>query len=144
VKVTPEQIKAARQLLGWSCVKLALNSPVGLTTIHKIESKRGPRNDRAILGLQATLEAAGVIFVEEKGFGAGVRLRKPRGEPGAVSAIERAFQLARSGSIGNVAELKLAMYREGYDWVEIEVPEIRRQLRYLIRTARGAVEPEPK
>jgi hypothetical protein len=76
VTITPEQIKAARRLLGWSSIELALNSPVGLTTIHNIETKRPRRRDRAILQLQAVLEAAGVDFVEEKGWGSGVRLRK--------------------------------------------------------------------
>jgi hypothetical protein len=64
---TPEQIKAARRLLGWSCIDLALNLPVGLTRIRKIETKRrGPHDDAVLLSLQADLEAAGVTFVEEK------------------------------------------------------------------------------
>jgi hypothetical protein len=142
VTITPEQIKAARRLLGWTCVDLALNSPVGLALIQKIETKQPGKRDGAILALQAALEAAGVIFVEENGWGAGVRLRKSSGEPGAVSALERAFQLARSGSLGNVAQIKEAMDREGFDSQQIEVPQIRRQLRYLIREVRGVVEPD--
>jgi ribosome-binding protein aMBF1 (putative translation factor) len=75
VTITPEQIKAARRLLGWSSIDLALNSPVGITAIRKIEAKRLVRRDLTIRSLQAALEAAGVEFIAKKG-GAGVRLRK--------------------------------------------------------------------
>jgi hypothetical protein len=76
VTITPEQIKAARRLLGWTCVDLALNSPVGVAMIHKIESKLPGKRYAAILALQRALEAAGVIFVDENGEGPGVRLRR--------------------------------------------------------------------
>jgi hypothetical protein len=61
-----------------------------------------------------------------------------------VGPIERAFQLARSGSVRNVEEIKLAMHREGYDYKVIEGNSIRGQLRALVKAARGAVEPEPE
>ena len=54
--------------------------------------------------LQATLEAAGVEFIEENGSGTGVRLRKGM-KPG-IRPLERAFQLAQSGSVRDVAELE--------------------------------------
>jgi hypothetical protein len=60
-----------------------------------------------------------------------------------VRPVERAFQLARSGSVRDVAELKRAMAREGYIPREIEGKAITGQLRELIKAARGAVEPKP-
>lgn len=63
-------------------------------------------------------------------------------KPG-VSPIERAFQLARSGSLVNVTEIKKAMDREGYDSRQIDGPQLRQQLRGFIKAARGSVEPEP-
>ena len=75
--ITPEQIKAARRLLGWTCVDLALNSPLGVAMIQKIKSKQPGKRYAAILALQTALEAAGVEFIAENGGGGGVRLRKP-------------------------------------------------------------------
>ena len=60
-----------------------------------------------------------------------------------VRPVERAFQLAQSGSVQNVAEIKRAMLHEGYATGEIEGEQLRTQLRALIKTARGAVRPEP-
>jgi hypothetical protein len=72
--ITAEQIKAARLLLGWSAIKLSIDSSVGLIAIQMIEMKRARPNDRTVLSLQATLEAAGVEFIEEiNGEGPGVR-----------------------------------------------------------------------
>ena len=92
--------------------------------------------------LQATLEAAGVEFIEENGSGTGVRLRKGM-KPG-IRPLERAFQLAQSGSVRDVAELKRAVEREGYSPREIEGKVIRGQLRELIKAARAAGRPEPR
>ena len=60
-----------------------------------------------------------------------------------VRAVERAFQLARSGSVRDVAEIKRAMDREGYNPREIEGKTLHGQLRVLIKTARDAIKPEP-
>jgi hypothetical protein len=63
-------------------------------------------------------------------------------KPG-VRPLERAFQLARSGSVQNVSEIRRAMEREGYASREIEGEQLRTQLRALIKVARGSVKPEP-
>ena len=60
-----------------------------------------------------------------------------------VSAVARAFHLARSGAVRGVAELKKALDREGHNSREIEGRAITGQLRELIKAARGAVKPEP-
>jgi transcriptional regulator with XRE-family HTH domain len=73
--LTPEQVKAARQLLGWSFLKLASRVGVSESAIRLFAS--GVK--LALLDLAAirrALEAAGVIFIEESGEGPSVRLRK--------------------------------------------------------------------
>jgi hypothetical protein len=74
--VTPGQVKAVRQLLGRSRIRLASRIGVGEVSIAILE--RGVRLPRKFDLHQAriALEAAGVIFVEENDEGPGVRLRK--------------------------------------------------------------------
>jgi hypothetical protein len=51
---------------------------VSLPTIKRLEANDGPMGCRSGTGvkIQTALEAAGVVFIEENGGGAGVRLRK--------------------------------------------------------------------
>ena len=59
--ITGEQVKAARKLLGWSQLKLALEANVNTGTLVAIEKGRQlPR--RSGSRLQHTLETAGVEF----------------------------------------------------------------------------------
>jgi transcriptional regulator with XRE-family HTH domain len=76
--ITREQSRAARALKDWSQPELAAASGVGVSTIRDFETgTRNPiRNNLA--AIRAALEAAGIIFIEENGEGAGVRLRKSR------------------------------------------------------------------
>jgi hypothetical protein len=54
-----------------------------------------------------------------------------------VSAHERAFQLARSGRVANVDEIRKELKREGYDASAMDGgPTLGMQLRKLIREAR--------
>jgi hypothetical protein len=54
-----------------------------------------------------------------------------------VSALERAFQLARSGRVANVDEIKTQLKLEGFDERAMDGgPLLRTQLRKLIREAR--------
>lgn len=77
-KVSIQQIRAARALLGWSQKDHAEHSGVSLPTIKRLESAGGELG-----GLKSTsekllnaLEAAGAMFIDENGEGPGVRLRK--------------------------------------------------------------------
>jgi transcriptional regulator with XRE-family HTH domain len=74
--ITPEQVRAARRLLGWSRIRLASRVGVGEVSIAVLE--RGVRLPQKLdlNRARAALESAGVIFVEENGEGPGVRLRK--------------------------------------------------------------------
>jgi predicted transcriptional regulator len=76
--LTSEQVRAARALLRWEQKRLAEASGVSLASIKRLEALPGvvkaqPLTLRAI---RSALESAGVIFVQENGEGAGVRLRK--------------------------------------------------------------------
>jgi hypothetical protein len=54
-----------------------------------------------------------------------------------VSALERAFQLARSGRVANVEDIKKRLKREGYDVSSAyDGRSLRSQLRHLIKAAR--------
>jgi len=76
--VTVRQIKAARALLGWSQSELAEQSGVSEPTIARLESADGQLGGREATGerIRATIEAAGVEFIDENGGGLGVRLKK--------------------------------------------------------------------
>jgi hypothetical protein len=54
-----------------------------------------------------------------------------------VSALERAFQLAKSGQVSNVEDIRTRLKREGYDAREDLVGRsLKSQLRDLIKAAR--------
>lgn len=75
--VTSAQLRAARSLLDWSVRDLAEKAGVHRNTVSRAETKE-TEHGHAVVAMVRTLEAAGVIFVEENGEGPGVRLRKPR------------------------------------------------------------------
>ena len=53
-----------------------------------------------------------------------------------VSALERAFQLARSGQAATIADIKKRLKREGYEEKAVDGgPALAGQLRKLIREA---------
>ena len=70
--ITSRQVKAARELLGWSQAKLATKASMTLIAIQVLESK----DWFSVLNttkIQVALEAAGIEFVEGE---PGVKLRK--------------------------------------------------------------------
>ncbi len=78
--LTPEQLKAARQLLGWSQSDLAGHVGVSTKTVWVFEAGKPKPSVLNLDLVRAALESAGVIFVEENGDGPGVRLRKAKQE----------------------------------------------------------------
>jgi transcriptional regulator with XRE-family HTH domain len=74
--ISPAQCRAARALLSWRQDELEEASGVAKKTIADFE--RGARAPRAgtLASIQATLEAAGIEFIDENGGGAGVRLKR--------------------------------------------------------------------
>jgi transcriptional regulator with XRE-family HTH domain len=74
--VTPAQSRAARGLVDWSQSELGQRSNLSESTIRDFEKGRrlpGPNN---LAAMRSALEAAGVIFIDENGEGAGVRMKK--------------------------------------------------------------------
>lgn len=55
-----------------------------------------------------------------------------------VTALERAFSLARSGGVADVSEIRLRLKREGYDDKVLSGSSLISQLRALIKVARAA------
>ncbi len=53
-----------------------------------------------------------------------------------MTALERAFQLARSGSVAGLTDIITALKRDGYSTNQIEGPHLKRQLAKLIKAAR--------
>ena len=54
-----------------------------------------------------------------------------------MTALERAFQLAKSGRFSTVAEIVGALRRDRYDIRPIQGPTLRRQLMALMKKARA-------
>lgn len=73
--VTSAQLRAARGLLNWTVRDLAERAGVHRNTVTRIETD-ATAPGHALSAVQAALEAAGVIFIDENGEGPGVRLRK--------------------------------------------------------------------
>lgn len=84
--MTPAQLRAARDLLQWGVNKLASRSG---TTHHLVRTYESSGRLSAnygrlspadpLLAIRATLEEAGVEFVEKGEAGPGVRMQKPAG-----------------------------------------------------------------
>lgn len=75
--MTGVQIRAARELVGWSAQKLAEACKVSLATIQRAEKERGPvkltaANAQAV---RRALEDAGAVFIEDEHV-IGAALRK--------------------------------------------------------------------
>jgi hypothetical protein len=78
--ITGRQIAAARTLLGLGQADLAERSLISAPTLKRMEASEGfaegiPNN---VVAVRRALESAGVIFLDENGAGAGVRLSKRR------------------------------------------------------------------
>jgi hypothetical protein len=54
-----------------------------------------------------------------------------------MSALERAFELAKSGQVEGVKQLIARLKREGYDQRQVDGRYLRRQLADLMRESRG-------
>jgi transcriptional regulator with XRE-family HTH domain len=73
------QFRAARGLLGWSQTELAAAAGLSLPTVKRVELDSDTRvSEDARTRLRKALESAGILFLDENGGGAGVRLRKRR------------------------------------------------------------------
>jgi hypothetical protein len=55
-----------------------------------------------------------------------------------ATALERAFQLAKSGNVATVSALKERLKAEGYSDATVKGKALTKQLRDLIRASQGA------
>ncbi len=88
--MTPAQCRAARGLLDWTRQRLADASNINTAIIDNFEHGFATPQNATLNALRRALEMGGVIFVDENGQGAGVRLRKtkPSGAPTTIPIEE--------------------------------------------------------
>lgn len=79
--ITPEQIRAARAALDWSCGELAQRAGLSRRTVWSIETGKAKHLAvrRWTLPIKQTLEAAGITFIATPDGGCGILLK-----PGAA------------------------------------------------------------
>jgi hypothetical protein len=64
---------------------------------------------------------------------------------GTKTALERAFEMAKSGRFTRVSDIKRAVSDEGYSAAQLQGRTLQRQLGELIKAAReGAAEKSPE
>ena len=73
---TPDQLRAARAILGLSQTEVAAMTGKTAKTIRRAETDLSLVAGDTIDAIRAALESAGVEFIPENGGGAGVRLKK--------------------------------------------------------------------
>lgn len=64
-------------------------------------------------------------------------IQQQEGKPGAV---QRAFELAKSGACAGVKDVRARLNAEGYSPRQIEGPSLLKQLRSLLREARAGID----
>jgi len=79
--ITSEQVRAARALLRWEQKDLADSCGVSLPSIKRLETQRGElaAQPRTVDAIRSALESAGIIIIDQNGYGPGVRLRDRQG-----------------------------------------------------------------
>ena len=78
--MTSAQVRMARAALNWTVRDLAAATGLHRNTITNIEVGRYAGDPATLNLIKETLIREGVVFIDENGGGAGVRLRKPAKE----------------------------------------------------------------
>ena len=73
--VTREQVKMARAAMGWGVRDLAAKIGVAANTISRFENGSDAYGE-TLRKIRRAFEEEGIIFIDENGGGAGVRLKK--------------------------------------------------------------------
>ena len=69
------QCRMARAALMWNTLTLAKQANVGVNTVNRFEAGEGVWIS-SVEKIQAALQKAGVVFIEDDGEGLGVRLKR--------------------------------------------------------------------
>ncbi|MFZ1102678.1 MAG: helix-turn-helix domain-containing protein [Hyphomicrobiaceae bacterium] len=73
--LTPQQLRAARALVGWSREDLARESGISTLAIKSFETRGSDPRQTTIYKWRRALEKAGVVFIDkDRDGGPGVRL----------------------------------------------------------------------
>ena len=97
--ITGAQCRAARALVEWTRDKLASNSNVDALVIEEFERKIDLPADDVRNALQAVLEGAGAVFIEENGGGVGVRLKFNSSEVRRTGVLENEGGIAGTDAV---------------------------------------------
>ena len=76
--VTGRQVRAARDLVGWTATDLAQMANVAVSTIERIESELGTTHGSPMAAVLQALAMVGIKFLPDDGDGPGIRLKPPR------------------------------------------------------------------
>ena len=82
--INTAQIRAARGLLKWTQATLASRAALSTVTLNMIENDTVRPRERTLASIKAALEGGGVEFLDEDGFGVGVKFSRGEGQRGAA------------------------------------------------------------
>lgn len=73
--ITSGQIKAARNLIGWTARELAAKADIGFSTLIRLEGVEGipASNVKTLAAIKNAFDEAGIEFIGTPESGAGVR-----------------------------------------------------------------------
>lgn len=76
--ITAWQIRAGRAALGWSASDVARHAGLSWKTIQRLENidSRAAGLASTLMAIQAALEGAGIVFIDDDGNGPGIRFRQ--------------------------------------------------------------------
>jgi transcriptional regulator with XRE-family HTH domain len=143
----PEQMRAARAALNWSLDDLASASGVHRNTLSNFETRKYDGEPEKLVAAKHTLESAGVIFIEEGGEAAGVRLRRfkigDRVRFRAKTNVRFSFNIA-ADEVGTVVEVEPHPPRMGPTYMMmVKFPTRDQPLPYVFRFEYELVEAAP-
>ena len=74
--ITPGQCRAARAFLGWSQKELAEKAGISAVAVNQFERGISEPRRSTLDVVRRAFERAGVVFIDENGGGAGLRLKR--------------------------------------------------------------------
>jgi transcriptional regulator with XRE-family HTH domain len=74
--ITPAQCRAARGFLGWNQNELAEKAGISIVTVNQFETGISEPRRATLDVVRRAFERAGVVFIDENGGGAGLRLKR--------------------------------------------------------------------